>query len=190
MADRRRRSGPSAVRCLDRPRKPAAFSASSRRAAAPGIGAYRRVRVCPCRARTSGDPSGIADRAERLGVHRPRAGAGARSVHPVGMVFESARVKPGRGRERISQRRELAAGVPGIDAIDGADRGEVAIGEIIGAARTKAAPQRRERGGTGARTQDQQVMRQVNERKMPRQANVACRGEPESTNRDRGQHRG
>jgi hypothetical protein len=58
------------------------------------------------------------------------------------MVFKPTGVEPRRRRERVGQFSELASGVAGIDAIDGANGSQVAIGEVIRAPRTKAAPKR------------------------------------------------
>ena len=45
-----------------------------------------------------------------------------------------------------------------VDAIDRADRRQIAIGEIIDAARVEPGADRGERGGAGARTDDQQMV--------------------------------
>jgi hypothetical protein len=81
-------------------------------------------------------------------------------IDPVGVVFEAAGVEPGRSAESLSQRREALTGLMRVDAVDGADGREIAIGEVIGAARMKAGSQRRECGGPTARAKDQQIVRQ------------------------------
>jgi hypothetical protein len=101
-------------------------------------------------------------------------------LDPTRMILEPTGIKPRRGRECIRQLGELVPGVAGIDAIDDTDRGEVAIGEIIGAPRSEAAPKCRERGGARAGTQNQYVMVQGDQQKGPRQAEISCRGEPVS----------
>jgi hypothetical protein len=74
--------------------------------------------------------------------------------HALGLIFETAGIEPRRGSKGFGPLGELTCGVPGIDPIDWTDRSKVAIGEIIGAARLKAASKRRERGRARARTQD------------------------------------
>ena len=77
-----------------------------------------------------GDLAGVADRAGHV-RRRPRAHGGARSVPRSRGDFEPAGVKPGRGGKREGELDELASGMLGIDAIDGAELGEISVREII-----------------------------------------------------------
>ena len=121
-----------------------------------------------------GDLAGVADRAQGMRVDAPERMAARDPFHAVGVIFEPAGVKPGRGGKRVGELDELASGMLGIDAIDGAELGEVAVREIIGAAGLEASLERRKRGGPGARAQDQQVMRQVNAGKKNASTGPGC----------------
>ena len=118
-----------------------------------GIGAYQRAGdAVP--GQSVRDLPGITDRAQGWAVNAQELVPAGDLIHAIGMIFEPAGVKPGRGSDRSSELDELLSRVAVIDTIDRTDCGEVAVGEIIGAARPKAASQRRERGRARARTQD------------------------------------
>ena len=93
-------------------------------------------------------------------VHSPERVA-ARIHRPNRDGFQTHRYKTRARQKGIRQLGELAGGVVGIDAIDGTDRGDVAIGKIIRSEGSSRIGSLR-RGGASARTQDQHVMRQWN----------------------------
>ena len=146
------------------------FSQLPSRGSPRGVGAHGRAgdavacqNVCDLE-RDHGPRGAVARR-------HPRERAGARSFRPTPDDSRTRRCKT-RAKERVDSASSpnWRAAWRGSMRSTTTNRGEVAIGEIIGAARTKTAPDRRERGGAGARAQDQQVMRQAIAKKMPRQA--------------------
>jgi hypothetical protein len=58
----------------------------------------------------------------------------------------------------IGKRGELAGGIVGVNARNRADCSEIAIREVVRALRTEPAPDRRERGGAGAGTKDENIV--------------------------------
>ena len=85
------------------------------RSAPPGRG-------CPVLAQDVGDPNGITDRAEGLGVDAPEPCRREICVHPFRVVFQSAGIKPGRRSKCDSASSgELPSGLAG-DRCDRRDR--------------------------------------------------------------------
>ena len=105
-----------------------------------------------------GDRQGIADPAQHVGPDPPEVVPTRDPLDQRGVVLQPAGVEPRRRRERFGRGGKSFGPLPDVDPLDRADRGQVAIGEMVGAMRTHPASHRRERGGTGAGADDQDVV--------------------------------
>src|SRR5262249_47814317 len=89
-----------------------------------------------------GNPDGIADRTERCGIDAPELMSARNPLHEMRTVLEATGVKPGRRRQRFSQRNEIAGSAFRPDTFHRADRSLIAIGEVVRAVGTEPASPR------------------------------------------------
>ena len=91
--------GQSGARCRDHRQKPSAFLTKSRRAAGRGnLSVPGAGDAVP--GQDVHDPTGITDRSQGWAVNAPELVPVGDLIHAIGMVFEPAGVKPGRGSDR------------------------------------------------------------------------------------------